>query len=87
MVLPITEHARIENPRGYAADEVENLRQLLATGGPGQPDPRREHFYEMAGNSDTYYIHVSPITGNVVLLAKWSRNRQESCLDAEHMVA
>jgi hypothetical protein len=79
--------ATIENPRGYASDTVQDLRNLLLSGGHSQPDPRREHFYELEGNKDNYFIHISPITGNVVLLAKWSRQVQEPCPDAEHMVA
>jgi hypothetical protein len=87
MVLRITDGAIIENPRGYAAGIVEGLRDLLLSGGHGQRDPRRENFYELEGQRDVFFIHISPITGNVVLLAKWSRHAQESCLDAEHLVA
>ena len=87
MVLRMTEGARIENPREYAAHTVEDLRHLLMSGGQGQRDPRREHFYELENNKDTYYIHISPITGNVILLARWPRQPQDCCLDAEHLVA
>jgi hypothetical protein len=83
----MTEGARIENPREYAAHAVENLRHLLTAGGQVQRDPHREHFYNLENNNDTYYIHISPITGNVILLARWSRQHQDCCLDAEPLVA
>jgi hypothetical protein len=79
--------ASIENPREYAAGTVEELRNLLLSGGNGQQDPHREHFYELEGNRESFFIHISPITGNVVLLAKWPRPAHNPCLDAEHMVA
>ena len=86
-MIQINEGARIENPRQYEPGAVENLRQLLEVGSPGQRDPQRENFYEIEGNSETYYIHISPVSGNVVLLAKWLRQSQECCLSARHLVA
>ena len=87
MVLQITEGSRVENPRNYAQPIVEDLRNLLMAGSKVQRDPTREHFYELDGMMDTYYIHVSPITGNVVLLARWARQHQDCCAEAEHLVA
>ncbi len=65
--------AVIENPRKYETRVIEQLRRLLLAGQPAEPDPRRAHFYEVHGEEQTYYIHVSPVSGNAVLLAKWSR--------------
>lgn len=87
MVLQMTEESRIENPREYSADAVEDLRQLLAAGSNVQKDPRRENFYLLDDNNGTYYIHVSPITGNVMLLAKWSRLPQVCYAGADSLVA
>jgi hypothetical protein len=86
-MMRIKEGARIENPREYEYGAVENLRLLLEVGSAAQRDPHRENFYEIEGNSETYYIHVSPVSGNVVLLAKWLRQPQECCLSARHLVA
>ena len=86
-MIQIKEGARIENPREYEPGAVEYLRQLLETGSPVQSDPNRENFYEIEGNSETYYIHVSPISGNVVFLAKWLRQSQECCLSTGNLVA
>lgn len=86
-MLRIREGSRIENPREYESSAVENLRLLLEVGSQAHPDPQRENFYEIEGGSDTYYIHISPISGNVVLLAKWLRQSQECCLSARDLVA
>ena len=78
---------KIENPRAYESGAVEHLRNLLEIGTAMQRDPRREHFYELGSDSETYYLHVSPVSGNVVLLARWYRQPLGSCLSAECLVA
>jgi hypothetical protein len=83
----IQEEAKIENPRKYEPNAVEHLRHLLAAGSPFRRDPQRENFYEVEGDSETYYIHISPISGNVVLLAKWLRQSQDCCFTSGHLVA
>ena len=87
MFLRISEQSGIQNPRDYAASAVEDLRGLLAAGGDARRDARREHFYEVENAHETFYIHVSPISGNVVLLAKWSHQAQNACLSAAHQTA
>jgi hypothetical protein len=86
-MIQVKEEARIENPRKYEPGAVEHLRRLLEVGIPAQRDAHRENFYEIESNYETYYIHVSPITGNVVLLAKWLRQPQDCCLTSGHLVA
>ena len=87
MAFRMRKIANIENPREYAADAVEDLRHLLLAGGQAERDPRREHFYNVEGDKSAYYIHVSPITGNVILLAKWSRQTSDCYFTAGHLVA
>ena len=82
MLLQMRKGSRIENPREYSPLAVEELRQLLTEGGQAQQDPRRENFYQLEDHNGTYYIHISPITGNVMLLAKWSRQPQDCYADA-----
>lgn len=74
--------ATIENPREYETRVVEQLRRLLQAGAPTQADARRPHFYEIDAQDETYYIHISPFSGNVVLLAKWTRHPQDCCLSS-----
>jgi hypothetical protein len=87
MLLQIKESSRIENPREYAAHAVEDLRGILAVGSEAQRDPHRENFYVVENNNDTYYIHVSPISGNVTLLAKWSGQQRPCYAEAGSLVA
>jgi hypothetical protein len=86
-MIQLNHGTRIENPRGYEDNAIENLRSLLRARIPGQPDPRRENFYEIKGPMETFYIHVSPVSGNVVLLAKWLRQLDESSLGSDRLVA
>lgn len=87
MLLQMTEGSRIENPRDYPVHAVEDLRDLLAMGSQAQRDPRRENFYQLENNKSAYYIHISPITGNVILLAKWSRQPQDCYANEGSLVA
>jgi hypothetical protein len=87
MLVQIQEGSRIENPREYEAHAVENLKRLLSAGGHAERDPQRENFYQVEDNASVYYIHISPITGNVVLLAKWVRQPENSYLDSGSLVA
>jgi hypothetical protein len=87
MMIQVKQGLRIENPRAYECGAVEQLRQILEAGSPAERDPRREHFYEIESLSGNYYIHISPVSGNVVLLAKWIRQSQDCCLSAGHLVA
>jgi hypothetical protein len=87
MVLQMDERTRIEDPREYGADIVNGLRNLLTAGGCAQRDPRRENFYELENGDNAFYIHVSPINGDVVLLAKWSNGSKEACTSVAHLAA
>ncbi len=86
-MLQIRAGARVENPRRYEAGAVEQLLRLLADGSPAQQDPRRKNFYEVDSQNETFYIYVSPISGGVVLLAKWIRQSQECYAAAGALVA
>jgi hypothetical protein len=86
-MLEVKRGTKIENPRAYESGAVEHLRNLLEIGTPMQRDPRREHFYDLGSDSETYYLHVSPVSGNVVLLARWYRQPQDCCFTTERLVA
>jgi hypothetical protein len=86
-MIQLKEGARVENPREYELSAVEQLRRLLENGSQGQPDPQRTHFYEIDTQNETYYIYISPISGNVALLAKWLRQSEECCMSPEELVA
>jgi hypothetical protein len=86
-MIQVKSGAQIENPREYGCGPVEHLRHLLALGSPAQRDPNRENFYEIEGMSESYYIHISPLSGNVVLLARWLREPEDCCLSSGRLAA
>jgi hypothetical protein len=61
----------IEDPRHHSTETVVSLRTLLSKGTTIIPDPKRLGFYEVSNDSTVYYIHISPVNGNIVLLATW----------------
>jgi hypothetical protein len=62
---------RVEDARNHPAETVLALKDILSEGATIIPDPKRRGFYEVQGESIVYYIHVSPVSGNVLLLATW----------------
>jgi len=64
---------RIEDLRHHSPDTVETLRALLASGANIEADPKRPHFYELAGETHVFYLYISPVDGGVTLLATWPR--------------
>ena len=79
--------AELDNPRDYRASAIDELRQLLEAKCPARCDARRKNFYEIEGRGETYYIHVSPLSGNVTLLAIWVRQPQQFDVSSEQLVA
>jgi hypothetical protein len=75
----------IEDLLGHPAEMVEDLRAELSDCFPSAQslrveetecskitsDPKRAGFYEVQSGGTTYYIHVIPSTGKVLLLAAW----------------
>ncbi|HEV2299458.1 MAG TPA: hypothetical protein VGR72_13200 [Candidatus Acidoferrales bacterium] len=84
--MKIEDELHIENPRNHSTESVETLRQLLAGGARVEADPKRPDFYEVESHSDVYYIHISPITGKILLLAAWPRYTHEG-VEAEAIEA
>ncbi len=64
----------IEDLRNHSPEHLSELRLLLDSGAFLRPDPRRPHFFEVAGDSSTYYIFKFPTNGKILLLAVWQRD-------------
>lgn len=62
----------IEDPRNHSQETFDTLRALLASGARVLADPKRPNFYELEHGSEVFYIHLSPVSGNILLLATWS---------------
>ena len=61
----------IEDVLGHPREMVEELRAGLFDGARMVADPKRAGFYEVACQQLTYYVHVIPGSGKVLLLAAW----------------
>ena len=68
----LTAESKIEDPRGHSAETLLRLRRALASAAPAVPDPRRPGFFEIQAGEQVFYIHVSPTTQKITLLATWS---------------
>jgi hypothetical protein len=64
---------KIEDLGNHAAATVMSLGILLAGTVNATPDPKRKSFYEIDAGRTVYYIHVSPVTGTIFLLATWEK--------------
>jgi hypothetical protein len=71
MVINFGHELQIEDLRNHCAGTVMRLRDLLIGAVKVTPDSKRRDFYEFESDSTVYYIHRSPVTGTVFLLATW----------------
>ena len=76
MTLRLSGDRKIENLRGYHPEIVAQLRTSLATGAQAIPDPRRQGFYDVRGGGQVFFIHISPVSGTIMLLATWRDERE-----------
>jgi len=70
--LELRAESKIEDPRGHSPETLRRLREAIASGAPASPDERRLGFFEVQGEDQVFYIHVSPATQKITLLATWS---------------
>jgi len=71
MRMTFGEVLTIEDLGKHSAATVIALGILLAGTVNVAPDPKRKCFYEVEDGSTVYYIHMSPVSGNIFLLATW----------------
>lgn len=81
MTLQMNDALIIENLRNYPAETVAQLRSLLQAGASAQVDPHRENFYELENGRRVFYIHISPVSGKVWLLACWPKEGEGAELE------
>jgi hypothetical protein len=71
MILQLSGKPIVENLRNYPPSAVERLRALLTDGAVAEPDIQREGFYDVKDGDRVFFIHISPVSGKVILLASW----------------
>jgi hypothetical protein len=78
MVTTFNGGMQIEDLGNHTPSSVAALRSLLTSGANAIADPKRNGFFEIESESIVYYIHVSPVTGKVLLLATWQNDAVEA---------
>ena len=69
---------RIENPRLYPIEIVDQLRTALSNGAKLRANEGRINFYDLATENRTYFIYVSPVSGDITLIATWAQKRSSA---------
>jgi len=77
VILRFSETPPIDNFRHYPEHLVARLRAVLREGAAAQPDPHRKGFYDIADGDRVFFIHLSPVSGKVWLLASWSTEKAQ----------
>ncbi len=72
--MHLRQEQEIEDPRNHSRETIDTLRAILASGARVLADPKRPNFYELEHGSEVFYIHLSPVSGNILLLATWSND-------------
>jgi hypothetical protein len=62
---------QIEDLRNHPVELVLRLRNLINRGAHTNPDPNHPGFYEIESDDRVFYVHISPTTGKILLLATW----------------
>jgi hypothetical protein len=71
MILKLNGRPVVENLWNHPQSLVERLRALLAEGAVARPDRHRKGFYDVRDGTRVFFIHISPVSGKVMLLATW----------------
>jgi hypothetical protein len=71
--VELNSELKIEDPRGHSPETLRRLREALSLGASATPDAQRLNLFEIEAGEQVFYIHVSPLTRNITLLATWTR--------------
>lgn len=77
MLLRLERLSGVVNARSYPTEIIRELERLLLEGVSASPDPRRKNFYDLKSHERTFFIHISPVDGQVVLIAAWLHASRE----------
>ena len=71
MLIRLNHRPAIDNIHNYPQSIVERLARLLTDGALAEADARRKGFYDVTDGGRVFFIHISPVSGKVFLLASW----------------
>jgi hypothetical protein len=77
MLLRLEGLSGVINPRSYPTEIIRELEHLLLEGVSASPDPGRKNFYDLKSRERAFFVHISPIDGQVVLIAAWLHAARE----------
>jgi hypothetical protein len=75
MTIQVKETARIRDGRGHPPEILARFRRLLRDGATIKNDPKRGDFFELRCREEVFYFYLSPISGDVLLLAVWGNGQ------------
>lgn len=71
MLIRLNHRPAIDNIHHYPQSVVERLANVLTFGAVAKADDRRKDFYDVTDGDRAFFIHISPVSGKVFLLASW----------------
>ena len=71
MLIRLNHGPAIDNIHKYPQSIVDRLAMVLSAGAIAEPDARRKDFYDVTDGDRVFFIHISPVSGKVFLLASW----------------
>ena len=71
MTINVKDTEKIRDGRGHAPEVFREFKALLSGGAAISSDPKRPDIYELQRGNEIFYFYLSPITGEVLLLAVW----------------
>lgn len=89
MTIQLKETARIRDGRGHGPEILTRFRKLLRVGAAIKNDPKRVDFFELRCGEEVFYFYLSPVSGDVLLLAVWGdgQNRPRASAVCERLSA
>jgi len=84
MKVNLRKDVPIEDLGSHSAAALKGLRACLAAQPKLMRDPKRGNLFELQGCTSVYYIHISPVSGKISLLATWP---SEPALDGSTQAA
>jgi hypothetical protein len=70
--LQVTRPPDVKSLRGHSRELTNRLAELLARGVTARVDSQRDGFFEVTDGNQVFYVHISPVSPAILLLAIWS---------------
>lgn len=68
---------KVESLRNHSREDLRALEELFAKGADARGDAHHKDFYEVEDGSRVFYVFISPVSGRVILVAEWSKEKDQ----------